>query len=477
MVLYLCVTYVIWLPIFMKVLLWAVASHIRPTTEPPLPEANKRVAFVTTFVPGSESSSLLHRILPTLVKVKYPHDTWLLDEGGAPETKAICEKYGVKHFSRKGKDIYNALDGKFMKKTKGGNHNSWYDEVGNRYDYVAQIDTDFIVHPEFLLRTLGYFRDPSIAFVGTPQIYGNTHSSLIARGAAQQTFNFYGPLLRGMAGMDSTTLLIGANHVMRVAALRSVGHYSAHITEDLLTGMKLHASGWKSIYVPQVLAIGEGPTTWKAFFDQQRRWAYGCMHILFNHSFKLFESMSLRRVAYYLSIQQYYFSGIAMLLGLLCLALYFFAGIQSLSLDFANFIGSYVAIVVILGLIDLWLQRFNIRPDKEKGIMWAGMYVGMAVWPVFLLAFLRLFKRKKLGYKVTPKGIKLTTTPSSIGLFVPHFVLGVITLSGLASSFFTHRNSPIMLFWAILTGGLLVVVPTLPPLLKKIETLRRTRLG
>ena len=59
------------------------------------------------------------------------------------------------------------------------------------------------------------------------------------------------------------TLLIGANHVIRVSALKSVNHYSAHITEDLITGMKLHSKGWKSVYLSEPLAIGEGPDTWK----------------------------------------------------------------------------------------------------------------------------------------------------------------------------------------------------------------------
>lgn len=118
-------------------------------------------------------------------------------------------------------------------------------------------------------------------------------------------------------------LLIGANHVIRVKALRDVDHYSAHITEDLLTGMKLHSKGWKSIYIPKVLAVGEGPTTWQSFFNQQMRWGYGCMDILFRHSFRLFRGMNFRFALYYYLLQQHYFSGLAMMLGLFGLSLYF----------------------------------------------------------------------------------------------------------------------------------------------------------
>ena len=454
------VTYIVWLPIFMKMGLWSITSHIKPAFST-VPKPGLRVALITTFVPASESIDLLHKTLPAMQSVTYAHDTWLLDEGNDPAVKMLCEQYGVRHFSRNGIAHYNTEDGKFARKTKGGNHNSWYDTIGNQYDIVAQMDTDFIPSKDFLEKTLGYFSDPKVAFVGTPQIYGNTSESLIALGAAQQTFSFYGPLLRGMAGMN-TSMLIGANHVVRVTALKDVDHYSAHITEDLLTGMKLHANGWKSIYVPEALAIGEGPVTWKSYFAQQKRWAYGCMHILFNHSFGLFKSMSLRRIAYYFVIQQHYFGGLAMFLSVLCLVSYFAFGFQPMDMGLAQFLTLYFSVVVISMYIDFWIQRFNIRPKQERGIMWAGMYMGIVAWPIYLMAFFALFKTKKMVYKVTPKGKKVRQESPSAKLFVPHFTLASITLICLISSLYTHRESAVMLFWATVSCILLFIVPLLP---------------
>ena len=86
--------------------------------------------------------------------------------------------------------------------------------------------------------------------------------------------------------------MIGANHVVRVAALNDIRFYAGHLTEDLLTGMRLHAQGWKSVYVPEPLAVGEGPETWKAYFTQQMRWAHGCMDILRWHTPTLAKKMS-----------------------------------------------------------------------------------------------------------------------------------------------------------------------------------------
>jgi cellulose synthase/poly-beta-1,6-N-acetylglucosamine synthase-like glycosyltransferase len=456
--LFLCVSYVIWHPVIMEVLNWAIASHIRPLAKRK-PSPGLRVAFITTFVPGSESADLLAKTLPAMVKAKYPHDTWLLDEGNNLDAKLLCQKYGVNHFTRYGNQALNTPTGKFTK-TKGGNHNSWYETVGSNYDIVAQIDTDFIPKRDFLTRTLGYFRDPKIAFVGTPQIYGNTNESFIARGAAEQQYNFYGSVLQGLSSMGMT-LLIGANHVIRVSALKQVNHYSAHITEDLLTGMKLHRYGWKSVYVPHALAVGEGPQTWDAYFNQQMRWAYGCIDILAHHSFKHFRQMGLRQSIYYFFLQQHYFSGLAMGIGVGLVSLYFMFGIQAATVDITVFTTIYSLVLISNWLMSVWLQRFEPFRDSQKEVLVAGQLINIAAWPIWFLACLSVVTGKRLSYKVTPKGDQAKGGTNSILGFMPHMAFGVIALSDVVSAAFTHRHNPMMLWWACLSLLVLGMVPIL----------------
>ncbi len=454
--LFIGVSYVIWHPILMEVLMWAISSHIKDIRQQN-PAPGLKVAFITTIVPANESLELLHKCLPAMVNVSYPHDTWLLDEGNSPQVQQICEQYGVRHFSRRDMLEYNTEHGKFTK-TKGGNHNSWYDVYGNDYDIVAQVDTDFVPKRNFLTETLGYFKDPQIAFVGTPQVYGNTKDSIIAQGAAEQLHSFYGSILRGLSGMD-TTLLIGANHVIRVKALKDVGHYSAHITEDLLTGMKLHTNGWKSIYLPSPLAVGEGPSTWEAYFSQQMRWAYGCMDILFHHSPRLFAKMGFRRAIYYFLLQQHYFSGIVMALSISLLSLYFFAGIRAADVDMLQFFVFYSMVLVVCWLMSVWLQGFHIYRKREGELLLAGKIVSIAAWPVWFLAFVCVIIGKRLKYKVTPKGENGAPSHTSPQVFIPHILFGLIPVICIASSIFTHRQSPVMLFWAVSTALLILCVP------------------
>jgi cellulose synthase/poly-beta-1,6-N-acetylglucosamine synthase-like glycosyltransferase len=446
-VLFILLSYVVWYQMLNMVFGWYVAYSMKHPL-PMEPEKGAKVAFLTAFVPGKEPYDVLENTLQAMVAADYPHETWLLDEGDDSEAKRLCRKYGVYHFSRKGVARYNQPDGPYKAKTKAGNYNAWYDQHAHRYEFVAQIDVDFIPKKDFLTKTLGYFRDPEVAFVGTPQIYGNLEESWIVKGAAEQAYAFFGPLQKGFFGNDML-LFIGSNHIVRVQAHNSIDGYSGHIVEDHLTGMKFYAHKWKSVYVPEILAIGEGPATWDAYFSQQMRWAYGLFDILFHQSPRLFRKMRLHHVVNYFVLQQYYFFGLTQAIGVFLITLYFLFGIQSTSMNLWELLLLYPPVLIWQQVLFLWLQRFNVDPQKESGFMLRGIFLNCAAWPIYFLALIKVITGKQLTYKVTPKG-KEQKKDSQLSLFIPHFVLGTITMLDIAVSLFTHNQAPQILFWAVL---------------------------
>ncbi|MDO8624147.1 MAG: glycosyltransferase family 2 protein [bacterium] len=449
-VIFIVLSYIVWHHIIMEIFSWYIAAHIKRPEPPPVPEGGLKVAYLTAFVPGAEPYDVLERTLTAMAGVDYPHDTWLLDEGDDEGAKAICAAHGVKHYSRKGKDHLNTSVGKFKKKTKEGNYNAWLHHYDHEYDIVAQHDVDFIPRKDYLMRTLGYFKDSDVAFVGAPQVYGNRSESWIARGAAEQTYGFYGPLQKGFYSHDMT-LLIGANHIVRTKAYRDIGGYAAHITEDMLTGMKLYAHGnkWKSVYVPEVLLIGEGPATWSSYLSQQLRWSYGCMDIVFRHAPALLSKMSVQRACNFILLQQFYFSGVAQVAGIGLLTLYFFFGVTSANMTLLPILVFYVPLVVYQILFQLWIQRFNIDPTTECGLLLRGRLLALAAWPVYFIAFLGVIQDRPLTYVVTPKGsIQLPAHYPS--LFVPHFLLGSITFIGILAGYYLGHSAPQIVFWAVI---------------------------
>lgn len=446
--LFLALTFVMWHRPAMELYGWIVARKMRYQDPADIPKGLK-VALITTFVPGSEPIEMLRETLWAMVNADYPHDTWVLDEGDDPEVKDACEFYGAKYFTRKGIQRYNTAEGTtFAARTKGGNHNAWYDAHGHEYDFVVQYDTDFIVERDVLTSVLGYFNDPKVAFVGSPQVYGNVDESWVARGAAEQTYLFYGPVMRGL-GDRRQGLLIGANHAVRVAALRDIGWYFAHLAEDLATGMTFHSKGWKSVYTSKPLAIGEGPTTWSAYFTQQYRWAFSCLDLLFRHSRRLVRTMPRRQALRYLWMQLFYLNGLALMLAVGLLMLYFATGVSAASIGLRELVLFYGPLFVWRQLMVRWIQRFNSRPDREKGLLIAGRLITLAALPVYMMAFIGVIRNKRMSFKVTPKGQGVER--ESLQIFRPHIALAAVCSLGVLLGILLGHTSPVMLAWALCT--------------------------
>jgi cellulose synthase (UDP-forming) len=450
-VLFAGLTLVIWHRQAMEILTWFICRRTGKRQESPHPQPGLRVAFITTFVPGSEPIELMRQTLANMLRADYPHDTWLLDEGDSPEVRAVCLAMGVSYFSRKGIERYNQARGSFMVKTKAGNHNSWYAEYAEEYDVVAQVDTDFQVRPDFLTRTLGHFRNPRIAFVGTPQIYGNIRN-LIARGAAQQTYLFYGPIMQALS-RRKMSLLIGANHVVRVVALRDVGGYQGHLTEDLATGIRFHAGRWESVYVPEVLAIGEGPTTWQAYFSQQYRWSYGCMNIFFTQSHRLNFKMRANHAFYYFLLEQFYFSGLAMVIAVGLLLLYYLFGWVPANFEVHQLVLWYLPLLAWRQVMLLWLQRFNVRPREERGLMLAGRLLTIAAIPIYFLALTGVLCNRRATWKITPKGNAADQDDDSLRVFLPHTALCLVVVAGIGAAITLGHTSWVFLGWGCATAS------------------------
>ena len=145
-------------------------------------------------------------------------------------------------------------------------------------EFVAIFDADFVPEPDFLLRTLGEFDDPSIAFVQGRWAHLNRDFSMItklqslaidAHFLVEQTarrekgfwFNF-----NGTAG------------IWRAEAISSAGGWTADtLTEDLDLSYRAHLEGWRGRYRADVAVPGELPYHIAGFRRQQHRWARGSL--------------------------------------------------------------------------------------------------------------------------------------------------------------------------------------------------------
>ena len=98
-------------------------------------------------------------------------------------------------------------------RTKHGNYNAWLAMHGDDYDYFASVDTDHVPLPNFLERMMGYFRDPDVAFVVGPQVYGN-YTTPVTKAAESQQFLFHA-LIQRAGNRYRAPMFVGTNNVVR----------------------------------------------------------------------------------------------------------------------------------------------------------------------------------------------------------------------------------------------------------------------
>ncbi|BBH71516.1 glycosyl transferase [Actinoplanes sp. OR16] len=377
------------------------------------PDEDLRVAFLTTIVPGKEPLEMVERTLRAAREIRHPgrYDVWLLDEGDDPDVKAMCREAGVHHFSRKGVVEWNTGAGGFKAKTKHGNYNSWIDKHGARYDVFVSVDPDHVPLPNFCERLLGYFRDPDVAFVIGPQIYGN-YDNVITRWAESQQYLFHS-LLQRAGNRLGVPMLVGTNNAVRIAALQSIGGLQDSITEDMATSLVVHSTvnpatndRWKSVYTPDVLAVGEGPSSWTDYFSQQHRWSRGTDEVCVAQFGSMIKRLGVRRALHYGLLMAYYpLTAVAWLLGALTAILHIVGGVRGVQVPQQVWLMLYVDAAIFQVGLYLWNRRHNVSPHEEAGSSGlSGMLLSTLCAPIYVSSFLQAVLRRRAGFVVTPKG-------------------------------------------------------------------------
>jgi cellulose synthase (UDP-forming) len=224
--------------------------------------------FVTTY---NEDVDMLRQTLRAAVAVRAPHRTYVLDDGRRPEVRALAEEIGCTYITRN--DNRDA---------KAGNWNNAFAQTSG--DLIATFDADHVPRPDFLERTLGFFRDPDVALVQVPQLYHNLD-------AVQHRVNWRSRRMHSeqdaffslvMPGKDhwNAAFFCGTGAVLRRQALEPHGGIlTGTITEDLHTSAVLHTEGWKSVYLNELLVTGLAPLDLKGLATQRLRWAEGNLKV------------------------------------------------------------------------------------------------------------------------------------------------------------------------------------------------------
>lgn len=285
--------------------------------------------------------------------------------------------------------------------------------------FVAVFDADHIPHADFLQKTAGYFGDPRMGFVQSPQFYRNADLNDVTQGAWEQQALFFGPICKGKNRLNSVSMC-GTNMVIRRSALSEVGNICEYsITEDFLTGVFMHEKGWKSCYVPEVLAEGLAPEDFLSYYKQQFRWARGSMDILFKHNFLFRKGLSWRQKIQYLSSVSYFISGTVVIMNALIPIIFFFTGLVPLNISTMTLASIFLPYIFV--------TIYTLQASTNFSYSFRSLAFSMACFNIHLAALWANMIGKKSVFAITSKR---ALSGNFLHLVIPHFVYALLVFVG-----------------------------------------------
>lgn len=246
--------------------LWHPGSVPAPA---PVTDSGPSVAMlIPTF---NESYEVLLPTVAAAAALPQAQQVWVLDDGDRPWVRDMASSLGV---------IYRART--THEHAKAGNLNAVLPELTT--ELVAVLDADHVVRSDFLAHVLGYFADPVLALVQTPQSFYNTDSFEHMRapdGGQYCEQDLFYRMLAPARNKWGAAFWCGTNSVVRLAVLREIGGVATEtVTEDIHTSIRIHRAGYRTVYHNEVLARGLAAANSEQYLNQRLRWGTGAMQVL-----------------------------------------------------------------------------------------------------------------------------------------------------------------------------------------------------
>lgn len=166
---------------------------------------------------------------------------------------------------------------------KAGALNVALAQTDPRAEWIALVDADYLVRPDWFSEIGGYFSQPDVGLVQAPQAHRDFSSSVLSR---MMNWEYEGFFRVGMHHRHERNAIVqhGTMTVIRAEVMRDLGGWNIRcICEDTELGLRILKLGFRAVYVDQVLGVGLVPADFSAYRRQRRRWAQGAVQILRTH--------------------------------------------------------------------------------------------------------------------------------------------------------------------------------------------------
>lgn len=386
-------------------------------------EEGRYTPTVDVLIPTyNEPVFILRRTVIGCQAMDYPYkQIYLLDDTHRSEIRILAEELGCHYLTRP--------DNRFA---KAGNLNHAIQQTNG--DLLVVFDADFVPTTNFLTRTVGFFQDPQVALVQTPQSFYNPDP--IARNLGLENILtpeeevFYRQIqpIRDGAG---SVICSGTSFVVRRSALEAMGGFvTDSLSEDYFTGIRLSAQGYRLVYLDEKLSAGLAAENIAAHAIQRLRWARGTLQAFFIKSNPLtIRGLNpIQRLAH-LEGLLHWFTSISRVGFLLMPLAYSFLGVIPLRAEASELLYFFLPYYLVQIAVFSWLNY------RSRSALLSDIYSLVLCFPLALTVIQAMLNPFARGFKVTPKGTASDRYSFNWNLAWPLLILFVLTAISLWVNF------------------------------------------
>jgi cellulose synthase/poly-beta-1,6-N-acetylglucosamine synthase-like glycosyltransferase len=234
----------------------------------------KNTPKVTIQLPMFNELYVADRIIETVAAFDYPLDKFQIQvlDDSTDETQDVIAKK-VAEVAARGINIQH-----IHRVDRVGYKAGALDDAMDRVEgeFIAIFDADFVPDPDFLQKTMPYFKDDNVGVVQTRWGHINKKYSILTE---LQAFGLNGHFAIEQGGRNASGHFInfnGTGGVWRKKCIEDAGGWEHDtLTEDLDLSYRAQIKGWRFQYLEDVIAPAELPITMSALKSQQHRWMKG----------------------------------------------------------------------------------------------------------------------------------------------------------------------------------------------------------
>jgi len=375
-----------------------------------------------------EPEFILRRTIIGCQALDYPHkQIYVLDDTRRPEIRRLADELGCYYLTRP--DNRHA---------KAGNLNHALPKTNG--ELIVVFDADFVPTRNFLTRTVGFFQNPQVGLVQTPQSFYNTDPIAYNMGLGgvltpdEEVFYRHIQPIRDGAG---SVTCAGTSFVVRRQALEAVGGFvTESLSEDYFTGIRISALGYQLVYLNEKLSAGLAAENMSTYLLQRLRWARGTLQAFFipSNPLTIPGLRPIQRLAHLEGLLSW-FTTISRL-GFLFIPLVYPLGIRPFHTTAAELLYFFLPAYLLQITAFSWLN------GRSRSALLSDIYTLIICIPVSITVMGVMLSPFSKGFRVTPKGTKSDRFTYNWKLALPLLLLLGVTILSFGYNLTHDLNNP-----------------------------------